>query len=216
MMQLLKNLAKGLIPGCYLLYKGKSRNREVALTFDDGPHPLYTQTILKTLEKNNVRAAFFFTGSMAERHPELVRAIIDNGHDIGNHSFSHGHIKKMNYKELSGEIQRTNKLIQDIAGVPPKFYRPPYGELSIGLLRYVFFKKIKIVLWSFDSHDSKLTTTQELENYIKQSEIQPGEIMLFHEDYEHTIEALPDIITDLKSRGFTFSTVSQLLEQKYL
>lgn len=209
MMPLLKNLVKNLIPGRYLLYKGKGRNREVALTFDDGPHPLYTQTILKTLEKNNVRATFFLRGSMAQRHPELVKAIIDKGHEIGNHTFSHKHIKKMRYGELSREFEQANRTIQNITKTSPRFLRPPYGELSISLLKYVFFNKMKIVMWSIDSNDSYDKSPTDIRNRLKA--IKGGDIILLHEDYCHTMESLPSIVEDIKAKSLNFVLVSELI-----
>src|SRR3989338_7213198 len=150
----IKTVVKNLIPRRYLLYKGKIQNGSITLTFDDGPHPLYTPMVLKVLEKSNVKATFFLTGNQVEKYPQLVREIVNDGHEIGNHNYSHRHIKKMSYKELSGEIQQTNKIIQNITGTSPKFYRPPYGELNMSLFWFAFFRKMTVVLWSVDSNDS--------------------------------------------------------------
>lgn len=109
-------------------------------------------------------------------------------------------------------MRKTERLIFEVTKRKCKFFRPPYGELDIRLLIYALKNKITIVNWSFDSTDSCKRSPIDLKQYLKSAVIKAGEIILFHEDYKHTQEALSYIITDLKSRGFMFSTVREFLE----
>lgn len=205
----LKEVIKKFIPKDFLLWDAPNKNDNVSLTFDDGPHPQYTQPILKMLRKAGVKATFFLSGTETEKYPQLVREIINNGHEIGNHNFSHRHIKRMGYKELSQEIQQTNRIIHDIAGISPRFFRPPYGELNLQVLRCMFTKKMVAVLWSVDSQDSLYESPFRLRDQLKI--VQSGDIILLHTDYPHTAEALPGIIDDIKEKGLNFVSVSELM-----
>lgn len=205
----IKSLIKNLIPRRVLLYKGRSQKGSISLTFDDGPHPLYTQSILEILKINNIKATFFLTGTEAEKYPQLVKEIADNGHEIGNHNYSHRHIKRMGYKEIAGEIQQTNRIIQNITGSRPKFYRPPYGELNMSLLCSVFFKKMTLVLWSVDSNDSNDKSPTGIRERLKI--VKPGDILLLHTDYPHTVAALPYLIEDIRESGFECVSISKIM-----
>lgn len=204
-MKNIKNSFKKIVSNRYLLFKGKARNNMIALTFDDGPHEKYTIDVLKVLKNKNVKATFFVIGGEAEKNPELIRLMVHNGHEVANHSYEH--IKNGTIKD----IKKCEYVIRDITGGSPRLFRPPWGRITVSRLAYTFSHRIKTILWSFDSMDDKLKTARELTEYVKRSEIIPGEVLLFHEDYKHTLEALPDIVDDLKRRGFAFGTVSELL-----
>ena len=141
-----------------------------------------------------------------------MREIVNDGHEIGNHNYSHRHIKKMSYKELSGEIQQTNKIIQNITGTSPKFYRPPYGELNMSLFWFAFFRKMTVVLWSVDSNDSYDKSLAKIRERLKI--IKPGDIILLHTDYPHTVEALPYIIEHTRQRNLNLVSVSELMRRE--
>lgn len=184
-------------------YKGKRRG--IALTFDDGPHIKNTIDISNILYEKKIKATFFVVGEEAEKCSDTVKFLAQNTHEVANHSYSHKKNSSMQ------DIKRCEELIKDVTGGSPKLFRPPWGNITPIKLLYTIFNRMKIVLWSFDSLDDKLRTAKELSEYIRKSKISSGDILLFHDDYKHTVEALPDIIDDLKSRGFIFSTVSELL-----
>ena len=198
---------KRLISNRYLTYAVKVRDKRIALTFDDGPHQENTVQILNILKENNAKATFFIVGKKAEKTPELLKLIVRDGHEIANHSYSHA-----NNGNTVQDIEKAERIIRNILGVPTKCVRTPWGKVSFSLLMYSLKNKKKVVLWSFDSQDYRIEDPNTLRDYCKQANIKNGEIILFHEDYQHTLEALPEIIADLKLRGFTFNTVSELLE----
>lgn len=190
----------------YILFKGNSKSNSIALTFDDGPHAVHTKDILSILKKENVKATFFVVGREAEKYPELLKKISEEGHQIGNHSYSH----KKSGKGCISEVEKSGKIIREIIGNVPKIYRPPWGKVGIGLLLYSIFKNNRMVLWSFDSKDYIIKDADELKNFCKNSKIESGDIILLHEDYDHTKKALQDIIFNLKQRGFNFKTISEI------
>ncbi|MFA5145945.1 MAG: polysaccharide deacetylase family protein [Candidatus Omnitrophota bacterium] len=201
----MKKLIKRLISNRYFAFSGKVKDKRIALTFDDGPHVDHTEDILKILKSENVKATFFVIGKEAERHPALVRHMAEDQHEVANHSYWHSR------KGGVEEIKETEKSIEGIVGSSPRLFRPPWGRIGLKKLLYTATSNMKIVLWSFDSHDYKFNTAEELRRHLRRSRISAGDILLFHEDYAHTKEALPDILTDLKTRGFEFRTVSELL-----
>ena len=201
-----------LLPKNILFLKGESKGRSVALTFDDGPHPEYTLKILDTLRSSNVKATFFLTGSEAEKYPHLVKAIANDGHEIGNHNLFHQRIGRKNYKEFTQEIERAGKVIEDIIGHFPKLFRPPYGEINWKLLWFVFLKRVTIVLWSLDSNDFCVKSSDQVRRRLKRA--RPGDVIVLHDDYAHTAEALSCVIGDLKEKELGFASISKLMRIK--
>lgn len=203
--KLTKLILQSLFPETLLLHGRENVDTAIALTFDDGPHNEYTNEVLQILRKENVKATFFVVGKEAEKYPELVKTMTRTGHEVANHSYAHSKNGGIE------DVEKAKRIIEQISKTQITLFRPPWGKVTFGKLWYAISNKIKIVLWSFDSLDDKFRSPEELKEYIRNSEIVPGDILLFHEDYRHTKEALPDIIDNLKSRGFKFSTVSELL-----
>lgn len=204
-----KNL-KRLISGKYLIF-GKNINKKcIALTFDDGPHQVNTPKLLNVLKKEKIKTTFFCSGAECEKHPELIKETKNMGHEIGNHSFRHKRLKEIGAKDYQKDILRTNEIIYKNTGIKPILYRAPYGELNLRILRIVRINKMIYTGWTVDSNDSYINGKEELIKYLSKQDIKRGDILLFHEDYEHTIEAMPEIIGLLKGQGFSFETVSGL------
>lgn len=199
-------VVKKIISNKYLIYRGNLKRNKIAITFDDGPDPRYTERILEELNRAGIKATFFVIGQTAEKHPDLIRLMVQQGHEVANHSYTHDKIY------TGAEIERANLILQNITGILPSLFRPPWGKITMSQLWYAVTHKMKLVLWSIDSLDFRIDNAQELKDIMQQEKITPGDIILFHEDYQQTIEALPDIIRDLKARGFIFSTISGLLE----
>lgn len=202
-------------PGVFVL-NGPSNKRQVALTFDDGPDLEYTPQILDVLKKNNVKATFFLVGKRAQAHPDVVKRMVREGHEVGNHSFSHANLPKVSMAAFQKELQQTDKIIRSLAGYNPKMFRPPYGETNEQQILWLSKNNYTIVNWNVDSLDWKgLSSGQVRDNVL--SAIFPGSIVLQHsaggngEDLSGTVKALPQIIERLRADGVQFVTVSKLL-----
>ena len=181
-------------------------SKTVYLTFDDGPGE-YTQQLLDTLAKYNVKATFFLVGENAESNEKVVKRMYEEGHLIGNHTYSHIKLDECNISSAVGEINKTNEIIKSITGEDVKYIRPPYGAYSDKLLSHV---NMTPVLWSIDPDDWATTDTA----YVVKSvvyKVKNGDIILLHDIYDSSVEAALEIIDRLSSKGFVFVTVDQLM-----
>lgn len=186
----------------------------VALTFDDGPHPKYTEQILGVLEKYGVKATFFVVGTNAERFPELVQKEISMGHEIGNHTYSHPNMKSITYDELQSELTQNEELLFSLTGARTTLFRPPCGEISDSVSSVAEDGIYKLVLWNIDTRDWEHTQKKTIVDKVKKN-VKPGSVILMHDfigGESHTPEALPEIIEALLSDGYEFVTVSELFE----
>ncbi|MBE6701850.1 MAG: polysaccharide deacetylase family protein [Ruminococcaceae bacterium] len=191
----------------------KTEQLRVALTFDDGPHPKYTPQILKILKENNVAATFFAVGTNVEAYPALIKQIVEEGHELNNHTFNHNHVGKMSADALEKDIRTCNDTIQRISGVCPRYFRPPEGVCNCDVKEICGDLNMKIVMWSVDTRDWAHTPIEEICRNVKQN-TQNGSIILMHDfigKNSPTPEALRQIIPMLRELGFEFVTVSQLL-----
>lgn len=193
------------------------RNKVVALTFDDVPDPRFTPQLLSVLKQYHVKATFFVVGSRAEKHPALVKRMIREGHALGNHSYDHPQFVKLKMKDFRTQIIETENIIQALAGYKPRLIRPPYGDISEQQLKWAKNNGYKLVNWNVDSLDWKgLSKTQVRNNIL--SHAGQGAIILQHggggpsSDLSGTIQALPEVISILRKRGYTFVTVPQLIQ----
>lgn len=202
-----------LSPACRAAAVSK---KYVALTFDDGPHFKYTAQILHILSENNVCATFFVVGENAEKYPELVKAEYDTGHEIGNHTYSHKRLGALDCKAMLDEIKKADEVIFSITGEYPRLFRPPEGKTDKDLEAGVFQADKRLVLWSVDTRDWAHTPKDKIIDNIKRN-VKDGSIILFH-DYiaedSPTPDVLKSIIPYLKSEGYEFLTVSELLSIK--
>ena len=190
-----------------------TKEKVVALTLDDGPLPGATEETLSTLRQYDVRATFFVIGVEAARHQDQLKAIIQQGNEVGNHSYSHKYMAFMLPSEVASEIEKNDKLIRQAGYAGPITFRTPYNSKFVTLPFYLMQHQRADI--------SRDVITQEGWNYsadtIAQAvvkQVKPGSIILLHPMYKHTItsrKALPRIITDLRAKGYKFVTVSQLL-----
>lgn len=197
-----------------LVQKGNTTEKVVALTFDDGSDGTNIDSILSVLSQHNVKATFFLTGSGASSHRQRIKNITNQGHDIGNHSYSHPYFTKISPAETKNQLQRTENIIFDITGKTTKpLFRPPYGEYNSTVLQRVGDAGYThTIMWTIDTID---WTGNSANSIIQRtlSSITPGSIILMHTGAgaTGTTTALPTIITRLKSMGYRFVTVSQML-----
>lgn len=195
------------------------RVKEIALTFDDVPDPRFTPQILDILKQKNVHATFFVVGSRARKHPGLVKRMQSEGHAIGNHSYNHALFGKLSLPEFTSQIERTNQVISSITGIRPRLIRPPYGDINEEQLKWARQHNYKVVNWNVDSLDWKGLGKEEVKRNIL-SASGPGAIVLQHagggtgSDLSGTIEALPEVIDELRAKGYSFVTLPEMLQVK--
>lgn len=182
----------------------------VALTFDDGPHPKGTPAILQTLKEYNVKATFFMMGCQAEKYPDMVKQVADQGHELGNHTYSHPNARKRTTADMIEEVNKTNEMIERAAGKKPLLFRPPYGIYTSELLEYTENNGLSTILWSVDSLDWKSKNVEAIHQVVTQN-VTNQSIVLLHDIYATTAEALPQLIQMLQKEGYQFVTVSELL-----
>ena len=192
--------------------------KKIALTFDDGPNPRYTDIILNILGEYRIKATFFVIGKNAELYPEPLRRAIREGHEIGNHTYSHPHMRKLSLSETEQEILLCQEILCEHFAVKPTVFRPPEGVFGEFEEETTSKIGLRTVLWSIDTRDWEAKPAKKIVSEIKGS-IKSGKILLFH-DYvsgkNTTIPALREIIPYLLSNGYEFCTVSELmlLDQK--
>ena len=179
----------------------------VALTFDDGPHPKYTEQLLDGLKERGVAATFFVTGENAENYPDIIRREQDEGHLIGNHTYSHIQLTSRNRETFREELVQTNEILEEITGEKISFVRPPYGSWDKS-----FEKELNMfpVLWNIDpldwcSHNADCIASKVVEK------AGDGDIILMHDYYETSVTAALEVVDILQKRGFQFVTVEEIL-----
>lgn len=191
-----------------VLREGNSDRKEVALTFDDGPHPKYTLELLKILKSENVRATFFVVGFMAEKYPDLLRAIKDGGHEIGNHTYSHVTLTKIPLNQVLTEYRANNDVIFRITGLTAKYCRPPGGDFNGDVLKNSLSLGLTTVLWTDDPGDYSNPGDDVL--YDREvSRLDPGAIILLHDGSQNTLDTLQKFIRTAKRRGYKFVTLDR-------
>ncbi len=186
----------------------------IALTFDDGPHPVYTDRILDVLDRYGVKATFFVIGTNCAAYPEQLKRIAESGHEIGNHTYTHLSLAGANEATLMGELRRTEQLVQDTVGIRPVLFRPPEGRYSDAVRDASGAMGYHTVIWSLDTEDWRGVSAGRIcDSVVKK--VKSGDIILCH-DYvsprSHTAEALESFIPRLLSDGYRFMTVSELIE----
>jgi peptidoglycan/xylan/chitin deacetylase (PgdA/CDA1 family) len=197
------------------IHRIATHNKVVALTFDDGPDPTYTPLILNVLHKNRVSATFFVLGSQVDKYPKVMHWLKKAGHEIGNHGYHHYDLNKLTEQEIYDEIKRTERSILQTTGVLSQYYRPPGGVMTPDVLNAVQSSGYDIIHWSVDPRDWSLERTASVIANSVKNNITSGDIVLFHDgglNQRQTLAALQDLITDLRRKGYTFVTISQLLD----
>ena len=186
------------------------RRRRMALTFDDGPHPGYTERILKILQDAGVRATFFVVGDRVVRYPELLRQEISRGHEIGNHTYRHRNLRTLSNLEIVTELEQNRDLVRQVGQVEMNLFRPPGGQFDDRVLRLAAALNYRTILWSNAPADHTSPPAELIEDRIL-GHVGNGVIILCHDGIEGTIAALPRVIASVRAGGYEFVTVSELL-----
>jgi len=192
---------------------GKYNVKEIALTFDDGPHRKYTPQILKVLKRYNVRATFFIVGKMADASDDLLVEQYREGHQIGNHTYHHVDMTKLSEKEAQVEWVACNEVVKSILRISPRYCRPPGGNYDDTVKRAALKSGLVTVLWTEDPGDYDEPGGFAIESRIFCS-IYNGGIILLHDGVQQTINILPSIIERLKREGYTFVTVDEMYRKR--
>ena len=183
----------------------------IAMTFDDGPHVTNTAKLLDMAAKRHIKLTFFVLGECIEQNPEVLRREVAEGHEIGNHSWSHPNLAKLSDEGVRNQLQRTEDIIVKTTGMRPKLMRPPYGELTKRQRQWVNRDfAYKIILWDVDPLDWKRPGSSVVAQRIIAG-ARPGSIILSHDIHPPTIAAMPQVFDALLAKGFKFVTVSELL-----
>lgn len=195
------------------LYKSwfiKKNKKVVALTFDDGPNPATTPQALDTLAKYNIKATFFVLGKNIAGNESLLKRMKSEGHDIGNHSWDHPVLTKIPLEDAKKEITDTEASLVNVLGSSSKLMRPPYGAISDDIRNSL---DLSFILWNVDSLDWKSKNETAILTEV-QHQVTNGSIILMHDIHEPTVNSLPKVIEYLKEQGYTFVTVSELLNER--
>jgi peptidoglycan/xylan/chitin deacetylase (PgdA/CDA1 family) len=182
----------------------------IALTFDDGPHPVMTQRLMDTLKAEGVPATFFIVGKMAVRYPEIVQEMAREGYEVANHTFSHPNLARAKDQMVLNELSQTREVIQRLTGQDSLLYRPPGGNYSHRSLKVAAKAGYHMILWDVLTKDVNGTSAPVMERHILNN-ASDGAIVLMHSGMANTIDMLPDVIQELRTEGYHFVTVSQLL-----
>jgi peptidoglycan/xylan/chitin deacetylase (PgdA/CDA1 family) len=184
----------------------RGRGPGIHITFDDGPHPENTPEILDILDRFQCKATFFLVGREAEKHTDLAREILARGHAVGFHSYAHLSSRKCSFREFREDFRKLEDLERDL-DTRIRLYRPPYGDLTLKTLCWLALTGRKTVMWSLDSRDS-FDEADEIMKTLDPVNIASGEIILFHDDYDRTVELLPSILERLHRGGLSSSAIA--------
>ena len=185
------------------------RRPQIALTFDDGPHPVYTLQLLNILRRMHTPATFFVVGEQVEKNPGLVRLEVAEGNEVGDHTYDHINLTVVPPELVGYEVDRCNAAITQATGAPVRFFRPPGGEYNGSVVREISPHGFITTLWTADPGDfSKPAPALILKRTL--AHLGNGAIILLHDGIPDTLQALPGIITAARQRGYQFVTLSQL------
>lgn len=197
-----------------IIYKGSNYSKKAALTFDDGPDVAITKQILNILRRERVPATFFVTGRMVKEHPQMLKQIAQDGHIIGNHTWSHPQLTKISDQKIVAELQRTNDIVEKEIGKKMLLFRPPYGATNSRVRKLAKDHGFLIINWSVDTNDWRGNSGPTIEGIVK-TQISNGGIILQHnagDKLQGTVDALPNIIKFLRDQNYQLVTVDQLLD----
>lgn len=198
-----------------VVWEVRTDQKVIALTFDDGPNPKYTPQILDILKENNAKATFFVIGSRAQKYPALVQREVQEGHELANHTQTHP-IKTLSTDDLQREVTEAQQAIFEASGVAPHVFRPPGGLYNEAVVKASKEAGCQVVMWTWsqDTRDWSQPGAKKIADNVL-SNARNGDIVLLHDhgkDRSQTVEALKQIVPELKQQGYRFVTVSELLK----
>ena len=182
----------------------------ISLTFDDGPHPEYTPKVLELLKEYNSKASFFLIGKNAEKYPELVQQIIEEGHVIGSHSYAHtNNYGFLSRNEVTKDVMKSQKVLFDITKKRVQYFRPPFGVTNPNIARAVKNLSLKTFGWSVRSYDTVAKTPEKVFKKVT-ADLKNGDIVLLHDTSKLSVEVLEKVLQHLKTKNIKSVTLSTL------
>ena len=218
--QAVKTVLEGILPDEVFLTRGRTRfgssspAKAISLTFDDGPHPEHTPRVLDALAKLNATATFFVIGERAEQQRSLTRRIVDEGHELANHTWTHSEPSRTSPEQFLQEIRRTREFIEGLTGEACWLMRPPKGELSPSKMRGLIRERQTIVLWNRDSKDYRMRNASELADWLNTYQPHHGDIVLMHDAFPAAAGGLNEFAGVWKEPEIEFCGVSEWLERR--
>jgi peptidoglycan-N-acetylglucosamine deacetylase len=204
-----ENAVKPAVP---FINCGSGEGNRIAISFDDGPTPGVTEVVLDELKKRNLHATFFMIGQRLVEAPELGRRVVAEGHEVGNHTFTHPKLNTLPEAQVEGEIQKAQDAIGEVLSQRPAWLRPPYGALRRDQAHLATDKQLGVVLWSVDSRDWSQPGEAKIVDTIL-TQTKPGSIILCHDLHQQTGNCIGQILDGLLARNFEFVTMSAFLNQ---
>ena len=195
------------------IYCVNTDEKVVAISFDAAWGADNTVKILDILDSYNVRATFFLVGFWVDKYPDMVKEIDRRGYEIGNHSENHPEMSKLSTEQMKNELESVNNKINDLIGKRPELFRPPYGDYNNSVINTVRGLDMHAIQWSIDSLDWKEYGREALISRVLKK-VKNGDIILFHNNAKYTPEALPEILTELKNRGFKVCAIGDIIYKK--
>ncbi len=222
------NLSSGLYAVKSSVWYGPREKPLIALTFDDGPHPIFTTKLLKLLKEYDVKATFFVVGAPCLYYPDIIRQIDEGGHELANHSFSHQRLDSLSRDEIRLELESTNDILWSLTGKKMKYFRPPGGRYNKVVIEEVDRLGLKMIMWDVNAGDyrqplpiAKKSPYPYASPFFQRSssrmyrqvmrQTRAGSILLFHNITGETLKVLPRVIEDNQKKGLKFATLSELL-----
>ncbi len=207
----LKKVVFATMPSKGLLWQVRTVRDQFALTFDDGPDPIYTPQILEVLRSYSMIATFFLVGNRAEENLDLVRQIIAEGHEIANHSYTHPELGRCSIRVACDEVRHAADILEPFRSAPQRFFRPPFGHVSYQCLIASWSQKHTVAMWSVDLKDYCATTTEQILRRLSARPIVRGDIVLYHGTNAVAIAALPAVIDSAIANGLSSVVVSDIV-----
>ncbi|MDH4618565.1 polysaccharide deacetylase family protein [Brevibacillus sp. AY1] len=201
-----------------IVWEVPTKSKVIALTFDDGPDPRYTTQIAELLKEYNAKATFFVVGSRVKAHPQVVRLLMEQQHELANHTYTHPDVRRISPANLREEVLATQEEIYKHTGLRPHLFRPPGGVYNESLVHVAKDAGFLVVMWSWhqDTRDWSDPGVKKITNKVLNN-ARNGDIVLFH-DYggnrKQTVDALREIMPELQKRGYQFVTVSELMKYR--
>ncbi|WP_243398862.1 polysaccharide deacetylase family protein [Hanstruepera neustonica] len=209
-------LGSGLIGWNYHLktLNNNPNANNIAITFDDGPNPDFTPKVLKVLETYRAEATFFCIGKHIESHPDIIKTIIEHGHTIGNHTYSHANnFGFFNTQKVIAELQKTNTIVKNVLGITPCLYRPAFGVTNPKIKRAVKHLHLTTIGWNRRSFDTTNLNENQIFNRITKN-LKKGDVILLHDTSEKTIRVLERLLLFLQEKNLQSVTVNDLFNVK--
>ena len=192
--------------------------KQLALTYDDGPNDPYTGQLLDILARDNLKATFFLIGRYVKQRPDIVRRLVEAGHSIGNHTWSHPNLIFCSPGETRRQLSETQRAIEDACGVTPTLFRPPFGGRRPGTFQAARSIGLMPIMWNVTCYDWSANSNETIESHARR-QIRGGDVVLLHDGSHvafgisraHTVKATQNLIREYRDRGYEFVTISQMI-----